>query len=130
MTHGFLRPGKTNATRTYNSATATFPCPGGTSENSPTFQRWVAVAELILVPEGRLKRHFQIKMRQTAANIKRNLLIFLTTFPPSFVSFCEISIRAICVIRGDSPFFHPPSTAFHTPAFSPLCLLTACGFIG
>src|SRR5437016_13994482 len=32
------------------------PCPGGTCDNSPTFQRWVDQCRHDQVPKGRLKR--------------------------------------------------------------------------
>src|SRR6266581_730507 len=34
----------------------TRPCPGGTCDNSPTFQRWVDQCRDHQVPKGRLKR--------------------------------------------------------------------------
>ena len=33
---------------------ATKTCPGGTCDNSPTFQRWVTMPDVIKVPKGRL----------------------------------------------------------------------------
>src|SRR3989442_4578367 len=40
--------------RIWRFATAPSSCPGGTSDNSPTFQRWVLVPNVTLVPKGRL----------------------------------------------------------------------------
>src|SRR5437870_13130551 len=43
-----------NDTRIWRLITAPSSCPGGTSDNSPTFQRWVSVPNVTLVPKGRL----------------------------------------------------------------------------
>src|SRR5438093_3932923 len=45
---------QSNDTRLRCFATAPSSCPGGTSENSPTFQRWEPVPGVTLVPKGRL----------------------------------------------------------------------------
>src|SRR6266478_1597228 len=42
-----------NATSIWWSATAPGSCPGGTSDNSPTFQRWVPMGNEGSVPKGR-----------------------------------------------------------------------------
>src|SRR6266481_3236453 len=44
-----------NDTRIWRLITAPSSCPGGTSDNSPTFQRWEPVPNVALVPKGRPK---------------------------------------------------------------------------
>src|SRR5713101_924718 len=51
------RTGISNATRIWWSSTVPGSCPVGTSDNSPTFQRWVRVRNEGSVPKGRLNEH-------------------------------------------------------------------------
>src|SRR6266478_4649553 len=51
------RAGKPNAIRIWWFSTATSFCPGGTSDNSPTFQHWVAVPNEGPVPKSRLNEY-------------------------------------------------------------------------
>src|SRR6266478_8593889 len=46
-----------NDTRIWRLITAPSSCPGGTSDNSPTFQRWEPVPNVTLVPKGRPNEH-------------------------------------------------------------------------
>jgi hypothetical protein len=46
---------QSNDTRIWRLITAPSSCPGGTSDNSPTFQRWEPVPNVALVPKRRPK---------------------------------------------------------------------------
>ena len=55
--NGGARTFQSDATRIWRFAIPPSLCPGGTSDNSPTFQRWEAVPNVTLVPKGRLNLH-------------------------------------------------------------------------
>src|SRR6266436_7149947 len=64
------------------------PCPGGTCDNSPTFQRWVDQCRGHQVPKGRLKRRAipQPSLRDWTA-----IALFLPNIET--LGYCRASLR-------------------------------------
>src|SRR6516164_9693255 len=77
-----------NATRIYESATAPFRCPGGTSENSPALECWEDWHAPPPVPKGRLKPQF------TTQPSLRDYWVFDDEAPNAeALGYCQESLR-------------------------------------
>src|SRR6266567_2336104 len=80
-------PASGNATSFWRGAAGPRSCPGGTSDNSPTFQRWEPVRNMRLVPKGWLNEHAN-------STVPSGLTAFYRR-PPNVetLSYCRTSLR-------------------------------------
>src|SRR5713101_7381778 len=78
---------KSFLTRIWWTSTTSRYCPGGTSDNSPTFQRWEQVPGVTLVPKGRPNEH-------TVSVVPSGLRAFYDQLPNvETLGYCRTSLR-------------------------------------